>query len=125
MVACNDDGPSTSTSTSTGQLTSDVWKHFTEYDGQLKAMCSLCGKGIAYRGRTTNLRNHLLYKHPLIYSPKDKTAKGLGKKQSNLDTVVKACVCSEAKAKEITNCILNLICMDIRPDRMVECEGFK
>ena len=99
--------------------------HFTKYDGQLKAMCSLCGKGIAYRGRTTNLRNNLLYKHPLIYSPKDKTAKGLGKKRSNLDTVVKARVCSEAKAKEITNCILNLICMDIRPVRMVECEGFK
>ena len=88
-------------------------------------MCSLCGKGIAYRGGTTNLRNHLLYKHPLIYSPKDKTVKGLGKKQSNLHTVVKDRVCSEAKAKEITNCILNLTCMDIRPVKMVECEGFK
>ena len=88
-------------------------------------MCSLCGKGIAYHGRTTNLRNHLLYKHPFVYSSKDKTDKGLGKKQSNLDTVVKARVCSEAKAKEITNCILNLICMDIWPVRMVECERFK
>ena len=124
MAACDDDGPSTFTSTSTSWLTSDVWKNFTTYDGQPKAMCSLCGKGIAYRIGTTNLRNHLLYKHQLIYSPKDKTAKGLGKKQSNLDTVVKARVCSEAKAKEITNCILNLICMDIRPVRMVECEGF-
>ena len=80
MVACNDDGPSTSTSTSTGQLTSDVWKHFTKYDDQPKAMCSLCGKGITYRGGTTNLINHLHYKNPLIYSSKDKTAKGLGKK---------------------------------------------
>ena len=26
---------------------------------------------------------------------------------------------------EITNCILNVICLDIRPIRMVECEGFK
>ena len=81
-------------------------------------MCSLCGKEIAYHGGTTNLRNHLLYKHPLIYSPKDKTGKGLGKKQSNVDTVVKARVCSEAKTKEITNCNLNLICMDIQPVRM-------
>ena len=101
MVACNDDGPSTSTSTSTAQLTSDVWKHFTKYDDQPKAMCSLCGKRITYRGGTTNLINHLLYKHPLIYSPKDKTAKGIGKKQSNLDTVVKARVCSEAKARRL------------------------
>ena len=59
------------------------------------------------------MRNHLLYKHPLIYSQKDKTAKDLGEKQSNLDTVIKARVCSEDKAKKITNCILNLICMDI------------
>ena len=53
------------------------------------------------------MRNHLLYKHPLIYSQKDKTAKDLGEKQSNLDTVIKARVCSEDKAKKITNCILN------------------
>ena len=98
MATCDDDGPSTSTSTS--RLTSDVWKHFTKYDSQPKAMCSLCGKGIAYHGGTTNLRNHLLYKHPLIYSQKDKTAKDLGEKQSNLDTVIKARVCSEDKGKE-------------------------
>ena len=87
----------------------DVWKHFTKSVGQPKAMCSLCGKVIAYRGGTTNLRNRLLYKHPLVYSPKDTTAKGLGKKQSSLDTVIKARFCSEAKAMEITDCILNVM----------------
>ena len=46
-------------------------------------------------------------------------------KQTSLDSVLKPRQCSESRSREITERVINMIAMDMRPIRMVECKGFK
>ena len=113
----------------------DVWKWYKKLSDKTKVECTLCQKKIhvhvAYRGGTTNnLRNHLMSKHPLTYKPKTKKGEGsstgsVSQTQTTLDTAVKPRYCSESRAKEISERILLMIALDLRPVRVVEGHGFK
>lgn len=46
---------------------SDVWGFFTKKDSD-SCICNLCGKNYKTGGGTTNLKNHLVHKHPLCES---------------------------------------------------------
>ena len=112
------------------RFSSDVWKWYKKLSDKTKVECTLCEKKIAYRGGTTNLRNHLMSKHPLTYKPKTKKGEGSSmgsvlKMQTTLDTAVKPRCCSESRAKEISERILLMIVLDLRPVRAVEGHGFK
>ena len=101
------------TSGESSTVRSDVWKWFKKVSDSTKVECILCSKTVAYRGGTTNLRNHLVYKHPLIYKPKAQSKGEEGSsKQGTLDAVVKSHYCSEAKAKVITDKILMMIALE-------------
>ena len=110
-------GTTASTTSACSTPASDVWNYFKRIEGEPKARCTKCGNVYAYRGGTTNLRNHLLAKHSSMYkAADDKTQRKL---------TFKAQKCSKEKEKEITYRILYMICEDLRPVRMVECTGFK
>ena len=102
---------------------SDVWKYFTRTPDKKKAICSICHKELAYSGGTTNLRNHLSSKQPLQYFPASKTP--AGSKTTTLDGFVRVSKCSEARTKSITDRVSQMIVQDLRPIRLVECEGFR
>ena len=79
----------------------DVWRWYKKMSDKTKVECTLCQKKIAYRGGTTNLRNHLMSKHPLTYKPKTKKGEGsstgsVSQTQTILDTAVKPRYCSES-----------------------------
>ena len=76
-------------------------------------------------GGTTNLRKHLVSKHPLQYQPASKSTGSAGSTstQATLLSFIKA-TRSEAQAKEITERICEMIALDARPICMVEGEGF-
>ncbi|XP_011403989.1 PREDICTED: zinc finger BED domain-containing protein 4-like [Amphimedon queenslandica] len=101
---------------STARKGSDVWKYFKKVNGEAKAKCDICQNLLAYRGRTTNLRDHIVAKHPLFYSPSSnntttKTSATTKKTQGTLS--VKSKMCSEAESKAITECIFYMICADL------------
>lgn len=43
---------------------SDLWNHFIKID--LGGKCKYCHQEVKTKGNTTNLRNHLLRRHPTI-----------------------------------------------------------
>ena len=94
---------------------SDVWKYISKDSSSASATCTLCEKVLAYRGGTSNLRDHLQRSHPREYHHKDK-------QQSTLDLIVKKC--SDARAKVISELLVDLVALDVRPVRFVEGEGF-
>ena len=62
----------------------------------------------------------------MTYKPKAQSkGEERSSKQGTLDAVVKSHYCSEAKAKVITDKILMMIALDLRPVRVVEGQGFK
>ena len=110
---------------SSSSAKSDVWKYFVKDNDGNKAECKLCSKVLAYRGGTTNLRNHLKSQHPLRYDKKQESADGKGKmKQAPLTSFVQPRSCSDARSKAITERIADMIALDLRPIRMVEGKGF-
>lgn len=61
---------------------SDIWNHFIKKDlGALGGTCKYCHQEVKTKGNTTNLRNHLLRRHPTIktVSLKKKSESGGGK----------------------------------------------
>ena len=101
---------------------SDVWEHYELLEGQKKVLCLLCNphKEISYQGGTVNLRDHLSSQHSSVY----KTSTSDKAKQTTLLDYGKRSCCSEARAKDITNLIMNMIIFDMRPLRLVESTGF-
>ena len=95
---------------------SDVWKYISKDSSSASATCTLCEKVLAYHGGTSNLRDHLLRSHPREYHHEDK-------QQSTLDSIVKKC--SDARAKVISELLVDLVALDVRPVRFVEGEGFR
>lgn len=45
---------------------SDIWNHFIKKD--LGGSCKYCHQEVKTKGNTTNLRNHLLRRHPTIHT---------------------------------------------------------
>lgn len=102
---------------------SDIWKWFRkiEVEGKKKAKCMVCFKALAYHGSTTNLHDHLEGLHPLHYKKMPSKEQGTVGGTICLDTVPQ---CSDARVKEITNKIAEVIALDLRPVHMVEGKGF-
>ena len=105
---------------------SDVWKYFTKMADKKKAICSICKKALAYSGGTRNLCEHLSSQHSLqnFSAGSGKTTTG-NKTITSLDGFVKCSKCAEAHAKGITDRVSQMIVQDLRPIRIVECEGFQ
>ena len=111
----------------TSKSRSDVWKYYKKIKSASRAKCTICKQDFSYRGGTTNLRLHLQAKHSLIYAPKnsEKTSEEpCASKQMSLDIFLKQQYCSEARASAITERIVNMIVIDLKPIRMVKGEGF-
>ncbi len=101
---------------------SDVWSYFTKVADMKKAMCTICRKELAYLGRTTNLRDHLTSQHALCYNADKKNES----KKKTLDRfIIRPAKCSDARMKNITDRVTQMIVRDLRPIRVVECEGFR
>lgn len=50
---------------------SDVWSFFTtQGEGKQTCICNLCGRVYKTGGGTTNLKNHILHKHPSCFAKK-------------------------------------------------------
>ena len=79
-----------------------VWKYISKDSSSASATCTLCEKVLAYRGGTSNLRDHLQRSHPREYHHEDK--------QSTLDSIVKKC--SDARAKVISELLVDLVALD-------------
>ncbi|KAH3775517.1 hypothetical protein DPMN_011905 [Dreissena polymorpha] len=47
-------------------LPSEVWKHFRKSADKSTASCLLCSATIQLHGGTSNLRNHIKFKHPSV-----------------------------------------------------------
>ena len=101
---------------------SDVWEYFEKIADTKKAMCRICKKEFAYLGGTTNLRNHLTSKHTFHYFPERRPE---SKKSTTLDGFIKPAKCSDARMKDITDRVTQMIVQDLRPIRIVECDGFR
>ena len=101
---------------------SDVWEYYELLEGHKKVSCLLCNprREISYHGGTGNLREHLTSQHPSVY----KTSTSGKAKQTSLLEFSKRSRCSEACTKEITNLIMDMIVIDMRPLRVVEGTGF-
>ena len=102
---------------------SDVWEHFRRADK--KAICCHCSKELVYCRATTNLRDHLNRIHPSKYSPPDSTTAAEKKVTPKIESFIKKTVYSEGHAKKITNLLVEMITLDLRPAAMVEGTGFK
>lgn len=109
-------------SRSSNRKKSDVWAFFNKKGTDL-VTCKLCSKDYAYRGGTSNLREHLLRIHPSDFKALTKEKPPL--RQSTVDGFVCRAKCSNARAKQITELIANMVARDIRPAAIVEGEGFK
>ena len=101
--------------------TSDVWNHYEKLQDAKRVKCMLCSKELAYHGGTSNLRDHLLKIHPLDYRTKQRRLHKLHL------TVLRflARYCGESRSKEITDRIVNMVAMDMRPMHAIECVGFR
>ena len=107
------------------RVRSDVWTWFEKLPKKKnRVKCKICTKGIAYSGGTTNLREHLVAKHPLQYKGQPSSSKSSPKQQGTLLSFTRPTRCSEPRAKEITDRISYMITADTRPIQMVEGEGF-
>ena len=111
--------PGSSGSTfSSRRPSSDVWKYFVKLKEARKAECKLCLKKLAYHRGTSNLCEHLLKVHPLNYQTPSSAH------QLSINNCLKLKLCSQARAKAITEKIVRMIILDIRPIHIVECPGF-
>ena len=99
---------------------SDVWEFYEKSDG--KVTCKLCSKELVYRGGTSNLREHLNHIHKKEYHPSRRIANQRTIPNSFSSSVRASC--SESRAKRITELIVEMIAIDMRPLRLVECHGF-
>ena len=101
---------------------SDVWPFF-EKKGTSKVTSKLCKGDYAYRGGTSNLREHLVRIHPSDFYAVSKGKEPL--KQSTIDGFVSRAKCSVVRSKQITELIVTMVACDIRPAAIVEGECFK
>ena len=103
---------------------SDVWQFMVKIESDNdKVTRQLCSKKLAYHGGTSNLREHLLAKHPLQYSCSKDQSKTKDKQPSVLSFMGRRC--DNARASKITELIAQMICRDLRPLKSVTDPGFR
>ncbi|XP_044300461.1 E3 SUMO-protein ligase ZBED1-like [Varanus komodoensis] len=87
-----------------------------------KIICKLCGVRLSYSGNTTNLRQHLIYKHRCEYNQL------VGAQATALDKGVPGageCRVSRAPAPgRTTRAVADFIVLDLMPVEVVEGDGF-
>ena len=66
---CEETQESTGIGTATNQAKSDVWLYFSKGPTSTSALCTLCKSEYAYRGGTSNLRDHLVCLHSDKFKP--------------------------------------------------------
>ena len=97
------------------RVKSEVWEFFVKKDKS--TLCKICNKQYAYHVGTSNLHDHLTRAHPSkLCSPQN---------QSSLDPYLSHSKCSDARAKRITDHIVDVVICDLRPAALVEGAGFK
>ena len=97
------------------RVKSEVREFFVKKDKS--TLCKICNKEYAYHGGTSNLCDHLICVHPSkLHCPQN---------QSSLDSYLSHSKCSDARAKRITEHIVDVVIRDLRPAALVEGAGFK
>jgi hypothetical protein len=90
-----------------------VWEHFKKID-EKKVKCNHCAKELVYTGGTSNLRSHLDARHPsenvMLSSPKP----------VKITQFTRSNVCSNDRAKTISNLIAKFLAVDMRPINLIE-----
>ena len=99
---------------------SDVWEFYEKSDG--KMTCKLCSKELVYRGGTLNLREHLNRIHKKEYHPSRRIANQRTIENSFSNSVRDSF--SESRAKRITELIVEMIAIDMRPLRLFQYSSY-
>ncbi|XP_063291884.1 E3 SUMO-protein ligase ZBED1-like [Pelobates fuscus] len=93
-----------------------------------KIICKLCGVRLSYSGNTTNLRQHLIYKHRREYNELVGTQGAVVDPQNNLDPVSPRKLTSRAivtpTVGRTTKAVADFIVRDLMPVEIIEGEGF-
>ncbi|MEE6482546.1 hypothetical protein FKM82_013277 [Ascaphus truei] len=93
-----------------------------------KIICKLCGVRLSYSGNTTNLRQHLIYKHRREYNELVGTQGAVVDPQKNIDSVSPRDLASRAVAAptvgRTTKAVADFIVRDLMPVEIIEGEGF-
>ncbi|XP_078286732.1 E3 SUMO-protein ligase ZBED1-like isoform X2 [Rhinoraja longicauda] len=114
---------------SLGRAQSRYWTFFGfQGDGlgrildKTKIICKLCGVRLAYNGNTTNLRQHLIYKHRQEYN---KLVGGAPAQQKeSQDHPARTSMVMNNPVGRTTRAISDFMMTDLLPLRTVEGEGF-
>ncbi|KAM4703049.1 E3 SUMO-protein ligase ZBED1-like [Rhinophrynus dorsalis] len=94
-----------------------------------KIICKLCGVRLSYSGNTTNLRQHLIYKHRKEYNELVGTQGVVADSQKNTDSVSPRDLASRAvvvapTVGRATKAVADFIIRDLMPVETIEGEGF-
>jgi len=110
---------------------SPVWSYFDVVAPQGKATCRLCGKQLTYKavgGTTSNLLKHLTTAHATVWRQRTTDSSQHSQQSSGsgpLDTFVKKMVCPAGRAGQLTEAIVGMVALDLRPAGIVEGVGFR
>ncbi|XP_075045994.1 E3 SUMO-protein ligase ZBED1-like [Mixophyes fleayi] len=93
-----------------------------------KIICKLCGVRLSYSGNTTNLRQHLIYKHRREYNELVGTQGAVVDPQKSIDSVSPRELASRAVVAptvgRTTKAVADFIVRDLMPVEIIEGEGF-
>lgn len=103
------------------------WKQFfdiTREESKQVALCKLCSETIhAAAGVSSNLIRHLKRKHEREYAQREK---GLSSQPKITSSFAAGCSSLPAHRKAaLDDAIINMVCTDMEPFRIVERVGFK
>lgn len=96
-----------------------VWTHFIESGDGKTANCSICRNTITFCGNTSNLRKHILSKHPLV-SLDDHEEEKLPK----LSLVPNKYPPGSNRQELVTTKLIKMIAVDLHPLSFVDGKGF-
>ncbi|KAG8433887.1 hypothetical protein GDO86_012308 [Hymenochirus boettgeri] len=93
-----------------------------------KIICKLCGVRLSYSGNTTNLRQHLIYKHRREYNELVGTQGAVVDPQKNVESTPSREMTSRAivapTVGRTTKAVADFIVRDLMPVEIIEGEGF-
>ncbi|XP_069461228.1 E3 SUMO-protein ligase ZBED1-like isoform X1 [Ambystoma mexicanum] len=93
-----------------------------------KIICKLCGVRLSYSGNTTNLRQHLIYKHRREYNELVGTQGAVVDPQKSVETLPSRDLAARAVATptigRTTRAVADFIVRDLMPVEVIEGEGF-